>query len=101
MRRRSVPFQGLKTSRPPSRPQSRVDDYPKDDIAETINHKADGIWTDEWVWRACLAGRMLNAMLVQTYFNPDEHWQSLEVAHHIVFGYLSLPSFLVKFPSSD
>jgi phosphatidylinositol glycan class B len=25
--------------------------------------------------------------LVQTYFNPDEHWQALEVAHHTVFGY--------------
>lgn len=24
---------------------------------------------------------------MQTYFNPDEHWQALEVAHRIAFGY--------------
>ncbi|KAL5988042.1 Mannosyltransferase aptg1 [Asimina triloba] len=35
----------------------------------------------------CLAFRAVNALLVRTYFNPDEHWQSLEVAHRIVFGY--------------
>ncbi|GAQ90751.1 phosphatidylinositol glycan class B [Klebsormidium nitens] len=31
--------------------------------------------------------RLLNALLVQTYFNPDEYWQSLEVAHRLVFRY--------------
>lgn len=30
---------------------------------------------------------MLNSMLVQSYFNPDEHWQGPEVAHRIAFGY--------------
>ncbi|XP_015883938.3 mannosyltransferase APTG1 [Ziziphus jujuba] len=35
----------------------------------------------------CLAFRIANALVVQTYFNPDEHWQALEVAHRIVFGY--------------
>lgn len=35
----------------------------------------------------CLAFRAINALLVQTYFNPDEHWQALEVAHRIAFGY--------------
>lgn len=34
----------------------------------------------------CLAVRMANSLLVQTYFNPDEHWQALEVAHNIAFG---------------
>lgn len=41
---------------------------------------------ERWVWRACLAFRLLNAILVRTYFNPDEHWQALEVAHRMVFG---------------
>lgn len=36
----------------------------------------------------CLAFRLVNSILIQTYFNPDEHWQSLEVAHHVVFGYM-------------
>ncbi|KAL4018677.1 hypothetical protein IC575_022294 [Cucumis melo] len=35
----------------------------------------------------CLAFRFANAFLLQTYFNPDEHWQALEVAHYITFGY--------------
>ncbi|XP_027331577.1 GPI mannosyltransferase 3 [Abrus precatorius] len=35
----------------------------------------------------CLAFRMLNSLLVQSYFNPDEHWQGPEVAHRIAFGY--------------
>ncbi|GMI89136.1 abnormal pollen tube guidance 1 [Hibiscus trionum] len=39
------------------------------------------------VFTACLGFRLLNALLIQTYFNPDEHWQALEVAHRIAFGY--------------
>ncbi|KAK9097974.1 hypothetical protein Syun_025019 [Stephania yunnanensis] len=39
------------------------------------------------VFALCLMFRMVNSLLVQTYFNPDEHWQALEVAHRIVFGY--------------
>lgn len=35
----------------------------------------------------CLAFRSINSLLIQTYFNPDEHWQALEVAHRIAFGY--------------
>nr|GEU33282.1 GPI mannosyltransferase 3 [Tanacetum cinerariifolium] len=35
----------------------------------------------------CIIFRMSNSLFVQTYFNPDEHWQALEVAHRITFGY--------------
>ncbi|XP_076889169.1 mannosyltransferase APTG1-like [Bidens hawaiensis] len=35
----------------------------------------------------CLVFRIANALFVQTYFNPDEHWQALEVAHRVTFGY--------------
>lgn len=38
------------------------------------------------VFILCLVARSINSLLVQTYFNPDEHWQALEVAHHITFG---------------
>ena len=31
--------------------------------------------------------RILNSTLVQTYYDPDEFWQSLEIAHRSVFGY--------------
>ncbi|KAJ1180814.1 hypothetical protein NDU88_006030 [Pleurodeles waltl] len=34
-----------------------------------------------------IAFRIINCFLVQTSFVPDEYWQSLEVAHHMVFEY--------------
>ncbi|KAH9515358.1 hypothetical protein Btru_014243 [Bulinus truncatus] len=36
---------------------------------------------------ALLAVRVANALLIQTQYVPDEYWQSLEVAHRMVFGY--------------
>ncbi|KAL8037257.1 hypothetical protein ABFX02_11G028400 [Erythranthe guttata] len=39
------------------------------------------------IFLLCLVTRIINSLFVQTYFNPDEHWQSLEVAHRIAFGY--------------
>lgn len=30
--------------------------------------------------------RVYNGMLVVTWFDPDETWQSLEIAHNVVFG---------------
>lgn len=47
----------------------------------------DESWTEESVWKVCLAARICNSLMVQTYFNPDEHWQALEVSHRTVFGY--------------
>lgn len=38
-----------------------------------------------------MALRTLNCFLVQTSFVPDEYWQSLEVAHRMVFKYPSRP----------
>jgi len=31
--------------------------------------------------------RVLVALFTRTYFQPDEYFQSLEPAHHLVFGY--------------
>jgi phosphatidylinositol glycan class B len=41
------------------------------------------------LWLLCLliAFRVINCLLIYTAFDPDEYWQSLEVAHRIVFGY--------------
>ncbi|EQC29704.1 hypothetical protein SDRG_12704 [Saprolegnia diclina VS20] len=42
----------------------------------------------QWRWvGAIVAFRLANALFVRTYFNPDEFWQSSEVAHHLVYGY--------------
>ncbi|KAM3259147.1 hypothetical protein ACQJBY_050751 [Aegilops geniculata] len=45
------------------------------------------LWPERRVLALALAFRAANALLVRTYFNPDEHWQCLEVAHRIAFGY--------------
>ncbi|KAM7541781.1 hypothetical protein Aperf_G00000011294 [Anoplocephala perfoliata] len=47
--------------------------------------------------------RLLNALLIRTTFVPDEVWQSVEVAHHWVFGYGALtwewePSVAIRSP---
>ena len=34
-----------------------------------------------------LVVRLISVVFVQTFFVPDEYWQSLEVAHNISFGY--------------
>lgn len=34
-----------------------------------------------------LCFRVLNSLAISTFFNPDEFWQSLEVAHNLSFGY--------------
>lgn len=107
LHRRSVPFQGLRprsgklnvrtSSEGGPHQVGSADGAAPKVVTGTISHHANKsmttkalesneAWKEMWVWRACLAARMLNAMLVQTYFNPDEHWQSLEVAHRMVFG---------------
>lgn len=43
---------------------------------------------DEWkITLAALVYRLFNCLLLSTSFVPDEYWQSLEVAHKMVFGY--------------
>ena len=42
------------------------------------------LWT---VWWISVSVRVVNSVLVQTFFSPDEYWQSLEPAHVAVFGY--------------
>ncbi|MCO5591543.1 hypothetical protein L7F22_045529 [Adiantum nelumboides] len=44
-------------------------------------------WSESKLLLSCTAFRLLNAIVLQTFFNPDEYWQSVEVAHRIVFGY--------------
>eukprot|EP01104_Vermistella_antarctica_P003346 TRINITY_DN13515_c0_g1_i1.p1 TRINITY_DN13515_c0_g1~~TRINITY_DN13515_c0_g1_i1.p1 ORF type:complete len:762 (+),score=167.97 TRINITY_DN13515_c0_g1_i1:160-2445(+) len=42
----------------------------------------------EWrLFIALVCFRLINCFLVQTYFNPDEYWQGMEVAHRLAFGY--------------
>lgn len=51
------------------------------------SQKSNFFSSEKNIFTLCLAFRIANSLLIQTYFNPDEHWQALEVAHRIVFGY--------------
>lgn len=44
-------------------------------------------WSTSGVLGATLVFRLVNALCVNTFFNPDEYWQAVEVAHRIAFGY--------------
>lgn len=50
-------------------------------------------WCSSWAVVVVLlvAARVAQATLLQTSFVPDEYWQSLEVAHHAVYGPASEP----------
>ncbi|KAK1549848.1 hypothetical protein Q3G72_008903 [Acer saccharum] len=69
--------ENLNTSTTTTTTQDNIKSQPESDLFSS----------DKSIFAACLAFRVVNALLIQTYFNPDEHWQALEVAHHIVFGY--------------
>lgn len=45
------------------------------------------IASERTIWGVLAVIRLINAMLIQTYFVPDEFWQSVEVAHKMVFKY--------------
>ena len=97
-KRRSIPFQGLKRrsrsrSHDPEPLQASHSSAGATEESAAIRatirapgQSEDETWKEESIWKICLAARLVNSLLVQTYFNPDEHWQALEVAHHTVFG---------------
>lgn len=38
-------------------------------------------------WLVALLCRLLNALCSRAFFQPDEYWQNLEVAHKWIYGY--------------
>lgn len=46
------------------------------------------LWPTRAVFLGVLTFRLANACALQTWFVPDEQWQSLEVAHRLVYGYV-------------
>ena len=46
-----------------------------------------------WLVGSVVVLRLTSAVMNQTAFVPDEYWQSLEVAHRMVFGYPTLVLF--------
>lgn len=70
---------------PPNQSKRQNPKLPTSDYRKPTTN-SDVFSSSERVFALCLAFRLANALLVQTYFNPDEHWQALEVAHRIAFG---------------
>ncbi len=54
--------------------------------AESSRHKRPSSVITRRVAAAVVCFRVLNALCLATAFNPDEYWQSLEVAHSLAFG---------------
>ncbi|CAI9102775.1 OLC1v1001100C1 [Oldenlandia corymbosa var. corymbosa] len=73
----------VRNRRTPNRHSISVEDDDNEDKVHISNSRS----SLRKVFWFCLVFRLMNALLVQTYFNPDEHWQALEVAHRITFGY--------------
>ena len=42
--------------------------------------------SDKTLFLGLLAFRIVNALMIQTSYVPDEYWQSIEVAHRMAFG---------------
>ncbi|TPX33207.1 hypothetical protein SmJEL517_g03891 [Synchytrium microbalum] len=49
--------------------------------------KTTQLSSDQYLFLILVGYRIVNALVVRTYFDPDEYWQSVEVAHGLVFGY--------------
>ena len=46
--------------------------------------------SSEWtLFLGLVAFRLINALIIQTFYVPDEYWQSTEVAHKVAFGYVT------------
>ncbi|ELU03730.1 hypothetical protein CAPTEDRAFT_107850 [Capitella teleta] len=43
--------------------------------------------SEQTLFLGLLAFRVINALILQTSFVPDEYWQSIEVAHNMAFSY--------------
>ncbi|KAF1778201.1 Vacuolar protein sorting-associated protein 13, second N-terminal domain [Phytophthora cactorum] len=56
-------------------------------LAEALKKTVEELPTTRVFWVGVAAFRLWNALFVRTSFNPDEYWQSTEVAHRLVFGY--------------
>ena len=63
-------------------------EWKSDEELEDDGQPQSGI-TRQWgpMLGSLMIFRVLNALLCSTSFVPDEYWQSLEVAHRMVFGY--------------
>ena len=92
-KRRSAPSHSAGHPRPPR-------DEPGATVRDEINRTPEfakggggGFKLSGWWLVGVVVLRLTSAVMNQTAFVPDEYWQSLEVAHRMVFGYPTLVLF--------
>lgn len=59
-------------------------------MSDNFQKKEPAVWSLKQYFGAFLLFRLFCIFLNQTWFVPDEYWQSQEVAHHLAFGYLTI-----------
>ncbi|XP_013406843.1 GPI mannosyltransferase 3 [Lingula anatina] len=67
--------------------EEEISELPLADGPRTFSMLQRAISSKKTLFTGLLLFRIFNATLVQTYFVPDEYYQSVEVAHNMVFGY--------------
>ena len=53
--------------------------------------------SNSFIFLSLVGFRIFDGLFVRTYFNPDEFWQSMEVAHNRAFGFVSIAKDLCCF----
>nr|XP_009861747.1 GPI mannosyltransferase 3 [Ciona intestinalis] len=60
---------------------------PKNKNKPTESGSNDKTWDEPYLHIFLVTWRLVNVMFVQSWFVPDEYWQSVEIAHRHAFGF--------------
>ncbi|KAL4236615.1 hypothetical protein ACF0H5_004999 [Mactra antiquata] len=88
-------FERLKNSRPSSpTPLEEINEFNEEDEGYLFDDEIFGpsivkklMSSEKTLLLSLISLRLVNSLLIQTSFVPDEYWQSIEVSHNMVFGY--------------
>ncbi|XP_060570497.1 GPI mannosyltransferase 3-like [Ruditapes philippinarum] len=88
-------FEKFKNSRPSSpTPLEEINEFIEEDEGYLFDDEVLGpsvikkiMSSEKTLLLSLISLRLVNSLLIQTSFVPDEYWQSVEVSHNMVFGY--------------
>jgi hypothetical protein len=86
-------FERFKSSRASLSPHEQIRQHPEDNESYLFDDEILGpliikkiMSSEKSLFFALVCMRIVNSLLIQTSFVPDEYWQSIEVAHHMAYG---------------
>lgn len=87
-------FERFKNSRPSSpTPLEEIKEFNEGDEGYLFDDEVLGpsvvkkiMSSEKTLLLSLISLRLVNSLLIQTSFVPDEYWQSIEVSHNMVFG---------------